>query len=84
MRKVLAVLERKGVGCRLDPIAPFVGNEAFTRLSPLPVMQKLAVIEDRIVRLPLAEQRTALTEMGVALTQTTLGDAAPRHGFRRA
>ncbi len=35
VRKVLAVLELKGVAYRLDPIAPFVGNAAFTRLSPL-------------------------------------------------
>ena len=50
----------------------------------LPAMRRLAAIEDRIVRLPLAEQRSALAEMGVALTPDTLGDAAPRHGFRRA
>lgn len=49
----------------------------------LPAMRKLAAIEDRIVRLPLAEQRDALADMGVALTPATLGDAAPRHGFRR-
>jgi glutathione S-transferase len=49
----------------------------------LPAMRKLATIEDRIVRLPLGEQRAALADMGVALTPTTLGDAAPRHGLRR-
>lgn len=48
----------------------------------LPALQKLAAIEDRIVRVPLEQQRTALTAMGVALTPTTLGGAAPRHGLR--
>lgn len=35
VRKVLAFLELKGIDYRIDPIAPFVGNEAFTQLSPL-------------------------------------------------
>lgn len=35
VRKVLAFLELKNVPYRIDPIAPFVGNDAFTRLSPL-------------------------------------------------
>jgi glutathione S-transferase len=48
----------------------------------LSAMQKLAALEDRIVRMPLAEQRTALAAMGVALTETTLGDGQPQHGFR--
>jgi glutathione S-transferase len=35
VRKVLAVCALKGVPVRIDPIVPFFGNEAFTRLSPL-------------------------------------------------
>ncbi|KAF1712364.1 glutathione S-transferase [Pseudoxanthomonas kalamensis DSM 18571] len=35
VRKVLVVLETKGLGYTIDPIAPFVGDEEFTRLSPL-------------------------------------------------
>lgn len=35
VRKVLLCLELKGIAYRIDPIAPFVGSEAFTRLSPL-------------------------------------------------
>lgn len=35
VRKVLAVLELKGLPYRIDPLVPFLGNEAFTRLSPL-------------------------------------------------
>lgn len=35
VRKVLACLELKSVAYRIDPIAPFVGNDAFTRISPL-------------------------------------------------
>ncbi|MBL8255597.1 MAG: glutathione S-transferase family protein [Pseudoxanthomonas mexicana] len=35
VRKVLVCLELKGSPYRIDPIAPFVGNEEFSRLSPL-------------------------------------------------
>ncbi len=35
VRKVLAVLELKGLPYRLDPLVPFLGNDEFTRLSPL-------------------------------------------------
>lgn len=35
VRKVLVCLELKGLEYRIDPITPFVGNDAFSRLSPL-------------------------------------------------
>lgn len=35
VRKVLACLELKGLDYEIDPMPPFVGNEAFARLSPL-------------------------------------------------
>ncbi len=35
VRKVLVCLELKGIPYRIDPIAPFVGNEEFSRVSPL-------------------------------------------------
>ena len=35
VRKVLVCLELKGLTYEIDPIAPFVGNEEFARLSPL-------------------------------------------------
>lgn len=35
VRKVLAVLNLKGIGYRIDPIVPFFGNEQFSALSPL-------------------------------------------------
>ncbi|HEX5353262.1 MAG TPA: glutathione S-transferase family protein [Rhodanobacteraceae bacterium] len=35
VRKVLVFLETKAVEYEIDPIAPFVGNEAFAKLSPL-------------------------------------------------
>lgn len=35
VRKVLVCLEMKGVDYVVDPITPFVGNDAFTRISPL-------------------------------------------------
>jgi glutathione S-transferase len=35
VRKVLVCLQLKGIDYRIDPIAPFVGDEQFSRLSPL-------------------------------------------------
>jgi len=35
VRKVLALLHLKGLAYELDPIVPFFGGEAFSRLSPL-------------------------------------------------
>jgi len=35
VRKVLVCMELKGLDYTIDPIAPFVGNERFTQLSPL-------------------------------------------------
>ncbi len=35
VRKVLACLELKGLDYEIDPIAPFVGNDKFSQLSPL-------------------------------------------------
>lgn len=35
VRKVLAVLHLKGVGYRIDPIVPFLGDDRFAALSPL-------------------------------------------------
>lgn len=35
VRKVLAVMELKGIDYEIDPITPFFGNDEFERLSPL-------------------------------------------------
>jgi glutathione S-transferase len=35
VRKVLVCLELKGIDYEIDPIAPFVGDDQFSRLSPL-------------------------------------------------
>src|SRR5678816_1057620 len=35
VRKVLAVMEIKGLAYEVDPITPFFGNDEFSRLSPL-------------------------------------------------
>lgn len=43
VRKVLVCLELKGIDYRIDPIAPFVGNEEFSRLSPL---RRIPVLRD--------------------------------------
>lgn len=43
VRKVLVCLELKGIPYRIDPIAPFVGNEEFGRLSPL---RRIPVLRD--------------------------------------
>jgi len=35
VRKVLVCLQLKGIDYRIDPFAPFIGDETFSRLSPL-------------------------------------------------
>lgn len=35
VRKVLVCLQLKGIDYRIDPFAPFIGDDAFSRLSPL-------------------------------------------------
>jgi glutathione S-transferase len=35
VRKVLVCLETKGVAYEIDPIVPFLGDERFSKLSPL-------------------------------------------------
>jgi glutathione S-transferase len=49
----------------------------------LPVFQKLARLEDCILRLPQAEQRGALMAAGAPLTSDTLGTSTARRGVAR-
>ena len=46
VRKALVVLELKGVPYQVDPIVPFLGDERFSRLSPLRRVPVL--IDDRV------------------------------------
>jgi glutathione S-transferase len=46
VRKVLACLELKGLAYEIDPIAPFLGDDQFTALSPLRRIPVL--IDDRV------------------------------------
>jgi glutathione S-transferase len=46
VRKVLVVLDLKGVPYEIDPIVPFLGDDRFTRLSP--VRRIPVLIDDRI------------------------------------
>ncbi|KRG68783.1 glutathione S-transferase family protein [Pseudoxanthomonas dokdonensis] len=50
------------------------------RAWALPAFERLARIEERIARTPLPQQREVLTELGVDLTEHTLGDGSPRPG----
>ena len=56
--------------------AAFVG-----RVLALPAFQKLASIEDVMVRTPIPKQREALREQGVALTAQSYGSDTPRRGI---
>ena len=46
VRKVLAVLELKGIAYAIDPIVPFFGDERFSKLSP--VRRIPVLIDDRV------------------------------------
>ena len=49
VRKVLAVLEIKGLRYEIDPIVPFMGDDRFTAVSPL---RRVPVLIDDRVTLP--------------------------------
>ncbi|RDS83171.1 glutathione S-transferase family protein [Dyella psychrodurans] len=53
------------------------------RMLALPSFQKLARLEDSMLRLPLAQQREALVAAGAPLTEWTMGCGVPRYGFPR-
>ncbi|MEI7036829.1 glutathione S-transferase family protein [Fulvimonas yonginensis] len=53
------------------------------RVLALEPFRKLAVLEDAVLRQPLAEQRAALAAAGAPLTADTFGTSAPRHGLPR-
>jgi glutathione S-transferase len=46
VRKVLFCLDFKGIGYRIDPIVPFLGDDRFSRLSP--VRRVPVLIDDRV------------------------------------
>jgi glutathione S-transferase len=53
------------------------------RMQDLASFQKLARMEDCMLRLPLAQQRAALAEVGAPLTEWTMDCGVPRYGFPR-
>jgi glutathione S-transferase len=54
------------------------------RVQALPAFQKLARLEESMLRIPLAQQREALAAAGAPLTRETMATATPRHGFPRS
>jgi glutathione S-transferase len=48
VRKVLVVLDQKGIPYEIDPIIPFMGNDAFSQLSPI---RRIPVLTDDRVTL---------------------------------
>jgi len=62
VRKVLAVLARKGIPYEIDPITPFMGDDRFSKLSPLRRIPVLVdgdlVLVDSTVICEYLEERT--------------------------
>jgi glutathione S-transferase len=52
----------------------------FERTLAVPAVAKVTRYGDALMRTPPAEQRKALADLGVALTETTLATAKPRRG----
>jgi glutathione S-transferase len=50
------------------------------RVLATPPFQKLAKLEDRLVRTPITRHREVLSELGVRLSEDSLGVATPRRG----
>ncbi len=76
VRKVLVCMELKGLAYTIDPIAPFVGNDRFSELSPLRRVPVLIdgdrVINDSSVICQYLEERHPQP----SLYPTDLGDRA--------
>ena len=53
------------------------------RVLGLPSFQKLKPFEDKLMRTPIAQQRTALAEMGAPLLRETYGTGTPQRGVMR-
>ncbi|MFI5396820.1 MAG: glutathione S-transferase family protein [Candidatus Binatia bacterium] len=53
------------------------------RVLALDSFAKLKPLEERLMRTPIAQHRSALAEMGVALTSETYGTARPSRGVMR-
>ncbi|WP_114239589.1 glutathione S-transferase family protein [Dyella sp. C9] len=53
------------------------------KVQALPPFQRLAQLEDAILRVPPQDQRAVLATAGVPLTATTMGTQAPRKGSAR-
>jgi glutathione S-transferase len=53
------------------------------RVQALPSFQKLAQLEDCMLRIPHQQQRDALAAAGAPLTAHTFGTVTPRHGLPR-
>jgi glutathione S-transferase len=51
------------------------------RTLALPAFHKLAVIEDGVLRTPIAQQRDKLREMGAPISAETYGSRSPRRGI---
>jgi len=51
------------------------------RTLAMPAFKKLAVIEDGVLRTPIAQQRDKLREMGAPVSAETYAAAAPRRGI---
>jgi len=54
------------------------------RVQALPSFQKLARLEDSMLRIPVTQQREALAAAGAPLTRATMATDTPRHGFPRS
>lgn len=53
------------------------------RTLSIPEFARLAKIEETIARVPLAEQKSVLRELGEPISEDTLGTATPRKGVMR-
>jgi glutathione S-transferase len=79
----LAAFFRNAAFARFQPdAARWPLSAAFVqRTLALPVFQKLAAIEAVMLKTPIPQQRAALQEAGVPVTQETLFAATPRRGI---
>lgn len=92
VRKVLVFLHIEGIAYEIDPIIPFMGDDGFTRLSPvrrIPVLLdddgfvRIRAYEDLSCRTPIDRHRDALRAAGAPIMAKSYGTSRPRRGVLR-
>ena len=77
VRKVLACLELKQLDYRIDPIAPFYGDDEYSRLSPLRRVPQILAVHSRVVE-GVSLRAASSSSVGAPVPHASQGARTPR------